>query len=290
VDWGGEEAVGECLEGGINMLPILFNFEGQELRTVIKNGEPEFVAKDACLILELDDVSKAVSRLDDDEKGTNLIPTLGGNQEMLCVNEYGLYSLIIGSRKPEAKAFKRWITHEVIPSIRKTGSYSTESKSNRKLLPQPDLPKIAKSIKASIAISVALGMPLYQARAKAIEITERDFGIDLSEFKPTPSVMVTPGRNTVNLTPILEAIHAVISNPSGIHRDFGGGSYALDRDRVYRELDARGLNRKRSLGTLCDAGILERGGMHFTKHLKVGKSNVIRAVFVRLKGAGGLFT
>ena len=102
----------------------IFNYNGVNgLRAIIIDNDPWFVAKDACDFLELGDVSKAVSRLDEDEKGTNLIPTRGGNQEMLCVNESGLYNLILGSRKQEAKQFKRWVTHEVLPAIRKTGQY-----------------------------------------------------------------------------------------------------------------------------------------------------------------------
>ena len=104
----------------------IFNYEASELRTLMQDGEPWFVAKDVCEVLELGDVSKAVSRLDEDEKGASLILTPGGTQEMLVVNEPGLYSLILGSRKPEAKSFKRWIIHEVIPSIRKTGSYQVQ--------------------------------------------------------------------------------------------------------------------------------------------------------------------
>lgn len=94
-----------------------------EVRSLKQGEEILFVAADVCRALELNDTSKAVSRLDDDEKGTTSIRTLGGKQNMLIVNEYGLYNLVLASRKPEAKAFKRWITHEVIPSIRKTGGY-----------------------------------------------------------------------------------------------------------------------------------------------------------------------
>ena len=93
------------------------------VRVVEHEGEPWFVAKDVCECLELTDVSKTISLLDDDEKGTNSIRTPGGKQDMLIVSEPGLYSLILRSRKPEAKAFKRWIVHEVIPSIRRTGGY-----------------------------------------------------------------------------------------------------------------------------------------------------------------------
>lgn len=99
----------------------IFNFENSEVRTVVLEGEPWFVAKDVADILELSNPSMAVNRLDDDERSKL---NLGRQGETNIVNEFGLYQLVLGSRKPEAKQFKRWITHEVIPSIRKTGSYS----------------------------------------------------------------------------------------------------------------------------------------------------------------------
>lgn len=106
------------------MINVLVNvFNGNEIRHVMINGEPWWVAKDVCDVLEIKDVSSSLRKLDDDEKGTHSILTLGGVQELLTVNEYGLYSLVLGSRKPEAKQFKRWITHEVLPSIRKHGGY-----------------------------------------------------------------------------------------------------------------------------------------------------------------------
>jgi prophage antirepressor-like protein len=104
---------------------IPFDFEGRPIRVVTDaQGEPWFVAADVCAALHLPETHKAVARLDDDEKGRNSIPTLGGEQEMTVVNEPGLYSLVLGSRKPEAKRFKRWVTHEVLPAIRKTGRYA----------------------------------------------------------------------------------------------------------------------------------------------------------------------
>lgn len=107
------------------MLPQLFNYEGHQIRTEIRDGMPWFVLKDICNILEIVNNREAYSRLDYDEKGIALTDTPGGKQEMQVVNEYGIYSLVLASRKPEAKAFKRWIIHEVIPSIRGTGSYSS---------------------------------------------------------------------------------------------------------------------------------------------------------------------
>ncbi|MGG4042091.1 phage antirepressor KilAC domain-containing protein [Bacillus smithii] len=108
----------------MNQLQKVFQYQEHQVRTILKDGEPWFVAKDVCNVLEIKNSRDAISRLDDDEKDVALTDTLGGKQEMAIVNEPGLYTLILGSRKPEAKAFKRWITHEVIPTIRKTGSYS----------------------------------------------------------------------------------------------------------------------------------------------------------------------
>lgn len=93
------------------------------IRTINRDNEPWFVAKDVCEILGLNDVSKACERLESDDKGVHPIPTPGGTQEMLVINEPGLYWLIVRSDKPAAKPFIRWVTHEVLPSIRKTGGY-----------------------------------------------------------------------------------------------------------------------------------------------------------------------
>jgi prophage antirepressor-like protein len=103
-----------------------FTYEGRQLRVITDDGGVTwFVAADLCAVLGLPDTHKAVGRLDDDEKGLSSIPTPGGLQSLTTVNEPGLYSLILGSRKSEARAFKRWVTHEVLPTIRKTGSYAT---------------------------------------------------------------------------------------------------------------------------------------------------------------------
>lgn len=99
-----------------------------QIRTTTVDGEPWFVAVDVCRALEVGNSRQAVARLDDDEKGVISTDTLGGRQDVSIINEPGLYTLVLGSRKPEAKAFKRWITHEVLPSIRKTGAYATDSR------------------------------------------------------------------------------------------------------------------------------------------------------------------
>lgn len=102
----------------------IFNNDRFEVRATMKDGEPLFVAADVCKTLDIQNHIDALKRLDEDEKsGVDLTDPHGRIQTTNCVTESGLYTLVLGSRKPEAKQFKRWITHEVIPSIRKTGGY-----------------------------------------------------------------------------------------------------------------------------------------------------------------------
>lgn len=105
-------------------LQIFNNDRFGQVRIIPVDGELMFVAKDVCDCLEITKHRDAISRLDSDERGSVKLDTPGGKQDIAAINEYGLYSLVLSSRKPEAKEFKRWITHDVIPAIRKTGSYS----------------------------------------------------------------------------------------------------------------------------------------------------------------------
>nr|WP_320131960.1 BRO family protein [uncultured Holophaga sp.] len=102
-----------------------FNFEGASpVRTVVRGDEPWFVAVDVCAALDLD--RTAYRRLDDDEKGVHSTHTPSGDQDMIVISESGLYTLIMRSRKPQAKPFRRWVTHEVLPAIRRTGAYAPQ--------------------------------------------------------------------------------------------------------------------------------------------------------------------
>lgn len=105
-------------------LQIFNNDRFGQVRIIPVDGELMFVAKDVCDCLEITKHRDAISRLDPDERGSVKLDTPGGKQDIAAINEYGLYNLVLSSRKPEAKEFKRWITHDVIPAIRKTGSYS----------------------------------------------------------------------------------------------------------------------------------------------------------------------
>ena len=105
----------------------VFTYKAHQVRTVIISGEIWFVAKDVCDILEHSNHRMAIQDLDEDEKGVGEIYTPGGMQSMTIISEPGLYTLLMRSNKPEAKPFRRWVTHDVLPSIRKTGSYSVST-------------------------------------------------------------------------------------------------------------------------------------------------------------------
>ncbi len=116
----------ECDQPGAPGTAMKFSFNGCAVRSVLNAGEPWFVTADVCTILALTNSRQKVSNLDENEKGVTNAYTLGGEQKVAIVSESGLYQLIFSSRKPQAKAFRRWVTGTVLPSIRKTGGYQTK--------------------------------------------------------------------------------------------------------------------------------------------------------------------
>lgn len=113
-----------------SLMPTAFQFSAakQEVRSFLIENEPWMVAKDVCDILGISKYRDAISKLDPDERGSVLVDTLGGKQRVSTVSESGLYALIMRSNKPEAKTFRKWVTAEVLPSLRKTGYYATSKK------------------------------------------------------------------------------------------------------------------------------------------------------------------
>ena len=124
----------------------VFNFGEREIRTVLIYEEPWFVAKDVGDVLKLTNIRANIASLDDDEKGVNTIYAPSGEQEMTIINESGLYSLILRSRKPEAKAFKKWVTSEVLPAIRKQGLYSVAPGVTTSAAPHDVLDTLARAL------------------------------------------------------------------------------------------------------------------------------------------------
>lgn len=125
-----------------------FDFHGHNVRVLTdERDEPWFIAKDVCAVLEIGNPSQALTNLDDDEKGITTTDTLGGPQKTVTVSESGFYKLVLRSRKPVAKEFQRWVTHEVLPNIRRHGAYMTEQTVER-ILSDPDtLIRLATDLK-----------------------------------------------------------------------------------------------------------------------------------------------
>lgn len=197
----------------------VFNFQDQhEVRTVIRDGEPWFVAKDICDILELTDVSQTVQLLSDDEKGTYSIRTLGGNQRMSVVSESGLYALVFKSRKPEAQAFRKWVTSEVLPTIRKTGAY---------VLPRSELLNkevAAREFAALKAVAELCGLEGNAAIVSADNAIRREHGISLLQTlqielkNPDQKYFFSP-------TQIAEMLH--LSGPREVNKLLEIGGYQV---------------------------------------------------------------
>nr|DAS01909.1 MAG TPA: repressor domain protein [Caudoviricetes sp.] len=154
-----------------NEVQIFENAEFGKVRTIVVKDEPWFVASDVCESLGLSNPTVSVNRLDEDERSKF---NLGRQGEVNMVNEYGLYNLILGSRKEEAKKFKRWITHDVIPSIRKTGSYTAKSDDAMQSKRLEVMERNARTRAANLLLKIAerTNIPEYKAvcNAKAAEM------------------------------------------------------------------------------------------------------------------------
>ena len=168
-----------------SLLP--FHYEGAQIRVLTDSqGAPWFIAADLCSCLGIRNPSDALSRLDDDEKGLGPTETLKGQQSLATVNESGLYALVLSSRKPEAKRFKRWITHEVLPAIRLTGSYAVPNLASS----QPALPANKQdSVNALLLIGQAIaqvpGVKAGIAMAATLTCIQENTGLSVETLRRT---------------------------------------------------------------------------------------------------------
>lgn len=191
---------------------VPFTYEGTSVRTVTtEDGTPWFIAKDVCDILELTNTTVALEGLEEDERAKYY---LGRQGSANVVNEAGLYSLIFKSRKPEAKAFKRWVTHEVLPTIRKHGGYLTPDKIEEALTDPDTIIQLAQTLKRE------------QARHKELEAQAE---------KDAPKVLFADTVATAE-TSILVGQLAKILNNNGMK---------VGQNRLFKDLRARGYLSRR---------------------------------------------
>lgn len=166
-------------------IQIFNNPEFGEIRTTIVDGEPYFVGKDVAEVLAYKETAKAIrEHVDDDDKGVSVLDTPGGKQKMVVINESGLYGLVFGSKLPTAKKFKHWVTSEVLPTIRKTGSYSIP-----KVTPNPHYRTrmIGTAIrdvgKTSEELEKVFGVAHGMALAVSMNLVGEAYGVDMAPCK-----------------------------------------------------------------------------------------------------------
>lgn len=205
------------------LVPLSFETSTVRMR-IDHTGSTWWVAKDICDALGILDYRQAYDRLDDDERGGYQIPTPGGIQEVMCVNESGLYNLIFRSDKPAAREFRRWVTHEVLPQIRKTGSYGRPGS-------QPAIPladryttrlRFERPYKTPLEVFQSwmtagklLHGPKWAVREQALLAVERETGLQLwpdAHDIPVPRQIETAER----MAPVFRAWFAVYPDGNGI--------------------------------------------------------------------------
>lgn len=165
-----------------------FNFNNLLVRTVLIDGEPWFVAKDVADILEYSDTQAMTRRLDKEDIMTDKLS--GMNMKSTIINESGLYEAIIGSKKKEVKPFKRWITHEVLPTIRKHGAYMTDAKLEEVLLNPDTLISLATQLKEERQARLGLEKENSQLNLELAAATEKTTYLDLI-FESPDDILIT---------------------------------------------------------------------------------------------------
>ncbi|MER8183325.1 Bro-N domain-containing protein [Kitasatospora sp. NPDC094015] len=246
-----------------NGTPAQFDFDGHEVRVVTIDGDPWWVARDVCAVLEIINPTRALDALDEDEKGLHSMKTLGGDQQVSVINEPGLYSLVLRSRKPQARAFKRWITHEVIPSIRRTGRYAVDEDQAPQVSPETMqfFRLVARAAaeafgaearvaarRAEAAVTAAVG-----ANGRAIEGLDERISrlIETLEAGARPGVPPQRAAGPARPAPEGEPIR---------HQDIPEEALTFDAlaELLALEIGRPGLSRHELFETACDAGLLRR--------------------------------
>jgi prophage antirepressor-like protein len=253
---------------------MFFNFNGNEVRvSKDQNGEPWFVAKDVADILGYRTANDMTRRLDDEEKGYAKTRTLGGVQETVIINESGLYNCVFGSSKEEAKAFRRWVTSEVIPSIRKHGAYMTPETIKQALLNPDTLIDLAYRLKSS--------METVERQKMQLAENERQLLLQKPDVEYTKQVLAADNLHTANTIAVHLGISAIKLN-----------KFLMDEGIIYKQGDLYYPSAKIRNKGLCDYHIIpyinSQGETMTREHLKwteAGRRFVIELYNKRVHGA-----
>ena len=227
-----------------NQIQVFNNTEFGNIRTLEINGEPYFVGKDVATALGYSNSRKAIGdHVDDEDKGVTNCDTLGGNQQITVINESGLYSLIFASKLPSAKRFKRWVTSEVLPMLRKTGKYSMTDD-------EPEQPPV--SLKERMEIAKLIAKTPKNRLHMVAKIFEPVLGVEI-----TPQIDISPTEiDPEEATEII--VEFIESYDNSILREFEDGSKALNNKLFKDFLGKRKVNFYKLTKILANTGVIRQ--------------------------------
>jgi prophage antirepressor-like protein len=217
----------------------IFNFQGQQVRTLTINGEPYFVGKDVADVLGYNDTNQAVRKhVDDEDKLTRQFDGSGQKRNMTIINESGLYALILGSKLPQAKEFKRWVTSEVLPTIRKHGAYLTDSKIEEVLLSPDTIINLATQLKNERAEKEQLKIELEEARKQTSYL---DLILQTKDQLTTTQIAQDYGMSASKFNQLLKdlRIQRKVNSQWVLYKQYLGKGYIASRTFEYIGRDDR---------------------------------------------------
>lgn len=226
------------------MKPALFDFNGAAVRVIHNESGIWFIASDVCRVLEIGNTSMAMSRLDDEDKGVISTDTPGGQQSVSVVSESGLYTLILGSRKPSAKSFKRWVTSEVLPAIRQTGAYALPGQIASNRVPQNFVEALrlaadAEEQRAALALQLEEAAPKLETFARCMDSTS------LFTFREVAAVFAEKGLGSNNLVTRLLSDRILYRDAKGkilAYRQYIEAGYFKAVERPYEVKETGGAS------------------------------------------------
>lgn len=217
----------------------IFNFQGQQVRTVTISGDPYFVGKDVADVLGYNDTNQAVRKhVDDEDKLTRQFDGSGQKRNMTIINESGLYALILGSKLPQAKEFKRWVTSEVLPTIRRHGAYLTDSKIEEVLLSPDTIINLATQLKNERAEKEQLKIELEEARKQTSYL---DLILQTKDQLTTTQIAQDYGMSASKFNQLLKdlRIQRKVNSQWVLYKQYLGKGYIASRTFEYIGRDDR---------------------------------------------------
>lgn len=249
-----------------NQIQVFNNTEFGNIRTLEINGEPYFVGKDVATALGYSNSRKAIGdHVDDEDKGVTNCDTLGGNQQITVINESGLYSLIFASKLPSAKRFKRWVTSEVLPMLRKTGKYSITDD-------EPEQPPV--SLKERMEIAKLIAKTPKNRLHMVAKIFEPVLGIEITPQIDTSPAGIDPEEATEIIVEFIE------SYDNSILREFEDGSKALNNKLFKDFLGKRKVNFYKLTKILANTGVIRQEDDGRISSVIYYQNKTVRAIII----------